>query len=118
MLKLANSIAEQNHIKALVTGDSLGQVASQTLENLCTTDIASPIPVLRPLIGYNKQEIIDLSLKIGLYDSEDYRDCCSLAAHSSPSTRVKAGVADWNEEILDIEEVVRKTLEKTEVVEV
>jgi thiamine biosynthesis protein ThiI len=118
MLKLANAIAAKNHLKALVTGDSLGQVASQTLENLCTTDIVSQIPVLRPLIGYNKQEIIDLSKKIGLYDAEDYRDCCSLAAHSSPSTKVKAGAAMKLEGKLDIDEVVRKTLEKTEMLEI
>ncbi len=118
MLKLANKIAEQNHIKALVTGDSLGQVASQTLDNLCTTDAASSIPVLRPLIGYNKQEIIDLSLKIGLYDAENYKDCCSLAAHSSPSTKVKTGAARTLEDRLDIDEIVNKTLEQTNIIEI
>ncbi len=118
MLKLGNKIAEDNHVKALVTGDSLGQVASQTLDNLCATDEASAIPVLRPLIGYNKQEIINLSKEMELYDIEDYRDCCSLAAHSSPSTKVKTGAARTLESKLDIDEVVRKTLEKTEMIEI
>lgn len=118
MLRLASAIAEQNHIKAVVSGDSLGQVASQTLDNLCATDGASSIPLLRPLIGFNKQEIIDLSKKTGLYDEGNYRDCCSLAAHSSPSTKVKRAAAENLEEKLDVEELVKKTLELTEMVEV
>lgn len=118
MLRLANAIAEENHIKAVVTGDSLGQVASQTLDNLCASDEASAIPVLRPLIGFNKQQIINLSKEIGLYDEGDYRDCCSIAAHSSPSTKVKSDAAKAIEEKLEIEKIVRKTLEKTTMVEV
>jgi thiamine biosynthesis protein ThiI len=117
MLRLANAIAAEHRAKALVTGDSLGQVASQTLDNLCATDDASSIPVLRPLIGYNKQEIIDLSIKLGLYDDERYRDCCSLAAHSSPSTKVKKEAARNIEKKLEVEKIVEKTMKQTDVIE-
>jgi thiamine biosynthesis protein ThiI len=120
LLMLANRIAERHGHRALVTGDSLAQVASQTLENLATTDEASALPVFRPLIGFNKQEIIDLSRDIDLYDIsiEPYQDCCSLVANRNPSTRVKLEEARRVEEKLKIGDLLEKTIAAVEVVDV
>ena len=106
--------------QGVVTGDSVGQVASQTLENLFASDEASTIPVYRPLAGFNKQEIIDLAKKIGTYEVsiKPYKDCCSLVAHKSPSTRVPLDLAKKEEEEMGMESIVEKTLEQTEVFEI
>jgi thiamine biosynthesis protein ThiI len=119
ILRLGNELARRHRHRALVTGDSLAQVASQTLENLHATDEASDYPVFRPLIGFNKQEIVDLSREIGLYDVsiEPYPDCCSLIAHRNPRTRVKLEDVKSIEERMGIEEVVKRTLEQTDAVE-
>ena len=119
LLRLGNALAAEHGYKALVTGDSLGQVASQTLENLYATNEASAIPVLRPLITFNKQEIVDLAKKIGIYDISvaQYKDCCSLVAHKSPSTRAKLGAVKKIEDEICIASVVEKTLENTEIME-
>ncbi len=118
LLRLASCIAKKYKIKAIVTGDSLGQVASQTLENIHTTNEASELPVFRPLIAYNKQDIIDYSIQSGLFDLsvEKYKDCCSLVSHQSPSTRVRLEAARKIEEDLEIEKIVEKTMEQVEVV--
>ena len=89
MLRIASLIAEKEKAKALVTGDSLGQVASQTLENLYCIHLASKFPVLSPLIGFNKKEIIDLAKKIGTYEISilPYPDCCSLLVSKHPETK-------------------------------
>jgi thiamine biosynthesis protein ThiI len=119
LLRLGNALAKEHGYKALVTGDSLGQVASQTLDNLYATNEASELPVLRPLISFNKQEIVDLAREIGIYRTsvEPYKDCCSLVAHKNPSTKVKLGAARRMEEKIGIEKIVEKTLEETEVKE-
>jgi len=89
MLRIASLIAEKEKAKALVTGDSLGQVASQTLENLYCIYSASKFPALSPLIGFNKKEIIDLAKKIGTYEISilPYPDCCSLLVSKHPETK-------------------------------
>lgn len=91
MMRLAERLAQQRHITALVTGDSLSQVASQTLENITALDAAVTMPVFRPLIGFNKQEIITLAKQIGTYETsiEPYKDCCALIARG-PRTRARA----------------------------
>ncbi len=120
LLKLANKIADKYGHKGLVTGDSIGQVASQTLDNLFTTNEASFRPVFRPLITYNKQEIVDLSIKIGTYDIsiEKYKDCCSLVANKNPNTASKLEAVKQIEDQLGIDEIIEKTLAKCEVIEI
>lgn len=88
MMRSAEVLAGRIHARALVNGDSLGQVASQTLENLVSADRAVTIPTLRPLIGSNKEEIIAIARRIGTYDIsiEPYKDCCALIAQN-PRTR-------------------------------
>jgi thiamine biosynthesis protein ThiI len=119
LFHLANRLAEKHGYKGVVTGDSVGQVASQTLDNLFASDEASHIPVFRPLAGFNKQEIVDLAKKIGTYgiSIEQYKDCCSLVAHKNPSTKVPLALAKKAEAEMGIQEVVEKTLEQTEIFE-
>ncbi len=88
MARLAESIAERIEAQVLITGDNLGQVASQTMENMNSMTQAINMPILRPLIAYEKEEIVARSRQLGLYDlsCEPYKDCCALISHS-PKTR-------------------------------
>lgn len=89
MMQISSKVAQQNECLALVTGESLGQVASQTIGALACTDDASDMLVFRPLIGMDKQEIIDISYKIDTYDIsiEPYEDCCTVFTPKHPRTR-------------------------------
>lgn len=91
MFKVAEALAFKERAKALVTGESLGQVASQTIENIGVTDAAVSIPLFRPLIGTDKQEIIDLAQDLGTFEisSKDAPDCCTLFMPRSPETHAK-----------------------------
>tara|TARA_Y100000034_G_C6842703_1_gene381400 strand:+ start:679 stop:1281 length:603 start_codon:yes stop_codon:yes gene_type:complete len=91
MLKIAERIAKDKEYDALVTGDSLAQVASQTVENIEAIYSAVKIPILTPLLGMDKQEIVDLAKKIGTYETSilPYDDCCSLFISKSPETKAK-----------------------------
>ena len=113
MMRIASALAEERRAHALVTGDSLGQVASQTLENITTVDSAVPgTQVLRPLIGMDKQEIIDLAERIGTFEisTRRYQDCCVLFEPRSPATRATAEEAEAAESGLDIDAMVGKAL--------
>ncbi len=111
IIKLANKLAEKHG--AIITGDSLGQVASQTLENIAVTTEASTLPILRPLITYNKNEIIKLSKELGLYNLsiEKYKDCCSLVSQKRPNTRANLEKVLNLEKELNIDGVIERTLE-------
>ena len=90
-MKITELIAIQEGAKALVTGESIGQVASQTLESLSVTNASVSMPVFRPLIGMDKQEIMDISIKINTYDTSilPYEDCCTIFVPKHPETRPK-----------------------------
>ncbi len=100
MLRLAEWIARRERARALVTGESLGQVASQTLENIAAISQAVEIPILRPLVGMEKEEIIDTARRIGTFDisTEPYDDCCSYLVPPKPETKAKM------DEVLAVEE--------------
>jgi tRNA uracil 4-sulfurtransferase len=117
-VRIAGAIAQRSHALALVTGDSLGQVASQTLENMTCVDDASPLPILRPLIGMDKQEIIGAAQGIGTYETSilPYADCCSLFVPRSPATKASVEECRRAEEGLDVDALVSGCLERTEVV--
>ena len=108
MLWIAEQVAKREKAQALVTGDSVGQVASQTLENIAAVSEVTSMPILRPLAGNDKEEIINLSKFYGTYDISKlpYKDCCSLFLQGSPKTNVKV------EEIKKAEEPIRAALEK------
>ena len=88
MLRIANQVANKMELQALITGESLAQVASQTMAAMVCTDAAQDLPVLRPCIGMDKTEIIALSRKIGTFDTsiEPYEDCCTIFTPPHPKT--------------------------------
>ncbi len=112
MVRIAQAIAEQEKAKALITGDSLGQVASQTLENIQTISGVCTMPIFRPLIGSDKEEIIEIARKIGTYDIsiQADQDCCSLFVPRHPETMSRPQQAEEAEAGLDITGLVRACL--------
>ncbi len=120
MVRVAEKLAEKYSCKAIVTGDNLGQVASQTLDNLqCITD-ASKNLILRPLLGYDKQEIISIARRIDTFDisTEPYEDCCSLFVPEFPEIYGKIEEVREAEKPFEIEKLVNESIELTEVIEV
>jgi thiamine biosynthesis protein ThiI len=116
MVRIAEAIALREGARALVTGESLGQVSSQTLANLATIEAAAQRPVLRPLIGMDKQEIIDLARRIGTYEVsiQPHDDCCSFLMPDRPATRSTPEELEAAEANLDVEALVEMALEGTE----
>ena len=112
MVRIAQEIAEREKLKALVTGDSLGQVASQTLENIQTISSVCRMPIFRPLIGSDKEEIIENARKIGTYDIsiQADQDCCSLFVPRHPETMARPQQAEEAEIGLDTPNLVRSCL--------
>ncbi len=117
MLRIAEAVAQQERAKALVTGDSLGQVASQTLDNLAILDEAVSMMVLRPLIGMNKQEIIDEARRAGTYDTSIVpdEDCCRLFVPKHPVIRGGVEEVRQLESQLDIPALVAQGLQAMEI---
>lgn len=114
MLKVGEAIAQKEGYQALITGDNLGQVASQTLENLAVTDQAIAIPVLRPLIGFNKEEIIDIARRIGTYELsiKAYKDCCSII-EKHPKTKANRNKVLTDESRLPLEDLIHQTIKSS-----
>jgi thiamine biosynthesis protein ThiI len=119
MLRIATKLAKRHRARALVTGESLGQVASQTLENLSVIEQASGFPVLRPLIGMDKEEIIEQAKAIETYSISILpdQDCCQLFIPTHPATRCRLWEVEAVEEELDVEEMVDAAAEEAEQVE-
>ena len=115
MVRIAAELAHQRDAQALVMGDSLGQVASQTIENMTTVDAAlegRQLPILRPLVGMTKQEIIDKAKEIGTFEisTRKHQDCCVLFEPRSPIIRSTPEMADKAEAGIDIETMIGKAL--------
>lgn len=117
MFKIAEEIAGEENARALVTGESLGQVASQTLENIEVISESVKIPIFRPLIGQDKEEIISLARKIGTYEISilPYEDCCSLFTPKHPETKAKIKEVKNIEKNLGISPLIKKALKGSEV---
>ncbi|NLM51675.1 MAG: tRNA 4-thiouridine(8) synthase ThiI [Firmicutes bacterium] len=117
MFRIAQRLAEKRGALALITGESLGQVASQTMESMNVIERVTYLPVLRPLIGMDKHEIIALAQKIETYpiSIRPYEDCCTLFLPDFPATRPRLQQVEEAEKALDIEALVAGCLEKTEV---
>ena len=117
MTRIAETIAREHGIGALVTGESLGQVGSQTLENLATVRSAATLPILSPLIGTDKQEIIDEARRIGTFPISILpdEDCCSLFTPRHPATRTNAADVERLESALDVPALVAQAVEQAEV---
>jgi len=119
ILRTAQELALKEDHKAIVTGDSLGQVASQTLQNIASTSNQVSILILRPLIGFDKDEIIEMTKKIGTYEEsiKDYKDCCSIVA-KKPLTSVSVEKIQKALSQIDMNEVIQKTISEIEVFEI
>lgn len=112
MMRIAQEIAKRNGAGSLITGESLGQVASQTQEGLAATNAVVDLPVLRPLIGMDKQEIVEIAQKIGTFETSilPYEDCCTIFVPKHPETKPKVSVIAQSE--TEMEKVAAPMIEK------
>ncbi len=109
MLRIAEAVARKERAKALVTGESLGQVASQTLDNMAVIEQAARLPILRPLVGMDKQEIIDQARRIGTFEISSIpdQDCCQLFVPKHPATKARVADVEADEARFDVKELLR-----------
>ena len=120
MMRIAERLANANDCIGLITGESIGQVASQTMFSLRTTDEVCELPVYRPVIGFDKQEIVDLAEKIGTFETSilPYEDCCTIFVAKHPVTKPNVNVIRKSERRLaeKIDEMVERAIAEDEVV--
>jgi thiamine biosynthesis protein ThiI len=120
MTRTAEVLAESISAQAIITGDNLAQVASQTLENLVANSRATAMPILRPLITYDKMEIVDLAKQIGTYtlSLKPYKDCCSIVAKNPKTSSEDSRLESLEDDIFDdYDEVIRQTLDEAIILE-
>ncbi|ADU74215.1 thiamine biosynthesis protein ThiI [Acetivibrio thermocellus AD2] len=117
MMRIAEIIANKTGALALVTGESVGQVASQTIQSLVVTNAVVSLPVFRPLIGMDKNEVVDIAKKIGTFETSilPYEDCCTVFVAKHPTTKPKLERIQLSESRLNMEELINKAVENTEV---
>ena len=122
MMRIAEHIAKETGCLGLITGESIGQVASQTMQSLAATNEVCTLPVFRPVIGFDKQEIVDVSLKIDTYETsiQPYEDCCTIFVAKHPVTKPNLKVIHRSEEKLNekIDQLMEEALASTEVIEI
>lgn len=122
MMRIAEHFARKDGCLGLITGESIGQVASQTMQSLAATNDVCTLPVYRPVIGYDKQEIVNISEKIGTYETsiQPFEDCCTIFVAKHPVTKPNVEVIRRSEEHLSekIEELMKTALETVEIIEV
>jgi thiamine biosynthesis protein ThiI len=116
MIRIAETLSKLEKAKAMVTGEVLGQVASQTLENMHVVEIVSSLPVLRPLIGFDKREIVDQTKQMGTFEIsiQPDQDCCSLFVPKHPATKARLIDIEKNESNLDVGKLVKDAVNLTE----
>jgi thiamine biosynthesis protein ThiI len=119
MMRIAERLARKKGARALVTGEALAQVASQTLDNLAAINAAATLPVLRPCLAHDKQETIAIARRIGTYETsiEPYDDCCSLFVPPHPETRAKMEKVLFCEERLEVERLADECASKAEQID-
>ena len=122
MMKIAEELASQDGSLGLITGESIGQVASQTMQSLAATNEVCTMPVYRPLIGFDKQEIVDVSEKIGTYETsiQPFEDCCTIFVAKHPVTKPNLNIIKRSERNLEekIDELVKTALDTVEKIQV
>ena len=118
MMKIAQLWAEKDGARALITGEALGQVASQTLESLCVTNDAVTMPVFRPLIGFDKNDIVAIAKKIDTFNTSilPYEDCCTVFVPQHPVTKPDVQKMRESEALVDFSEMIQRAMENTETV--
>jgi len=117
MMKIAEKVAELENAKAIYTGEALGQVASQTIENITVVEESINLPIMRPLIGFDKLEIIEKAQEIGTYEVSilPHEDCCTLYVPKHPATKARLIDVLKNEASLDSDKLINKALEDVEI---
>ena len=120
MMKIAERTARSCGCLALITGESIGQVASQTIESLAVTNDAVDMPVFRPLIGFDKEEIIERAKKIGTFETSilPYEDCCTVFVPQHPVTRPQVQKLRESEALVDFEPMIEAAIRNTEVIRI
>ena len=122
MMEIAQRIAAKDDCLALITGESVGQVASQTMQSLAATNEVCTMPVFRPVIAFDKQEIVDISLKIGTYETSilPYEDCCTTFVAKHPVTKPNINIIKRSETHLEeeIDRMFKKAVETAELIEI
>ena len=122
MMRIAEHFAKKDGCLGLITGESIGQVASRTMQSLAATNDVCTVPVYRPVIGFDKQEIVDIAEKIGTYETsiQPFEDCCTIFVAKHPVTKPNVDVIRRSEEKLaeKIEQLVREAIDTVEVIEV
>lgn len=122
MMRIAEHFAKEDGCLGMITGESIGQVASQTMQSLAATNDVCTMPVYRPLIGFDKQEIVDVSEKIDTYETsiQPFEDCCTIFVAKHPVTKPNIDVIRRSEENLNekIDELMKQAIETVEVIEV
>ncbi|MDD3164303.1 MAG: tRNA 4-thiouridine(8) synthase ThiI [Oscillospiraceae bacterium] len=120
MMRIAQRIGQDHGCRCLVTGESLGQVASQTMEAICVTDAVCEIPVFRPAIGLDKEEIVTIARRIGTMETSilPYEDCCTVFTPKHPKTKPNLQIVMEAEQNMDVEGLIARAIESTEKVTV
>ena len=119
MMRIAEQIAQRSNAKAIVTGENLGQVASQTMEAMASTQAVMTLPILQPLIGMDKEEIVERARQIGTFETSilPYEDCCTVFTPRHPRTRPKISEVERAESKLDVDALVAEAIEGIERIE-
>lgn len=120
MMQVAEQVAKKENALALITGESLGQVASQTLESMMVTNSDLELPVFRPLVGMDKLDIIEISRKIDTYETSilPFEDCCTIFVPKHPKTKPRLYDIKNSEELLDVKKLIENCMENMEIIEV
>ncbi len=120
MMRIAQKIAIKNNLGAIITGESLGQVASQTMQSINVTNSVVDLPVFRPVIAFDKEQIMDLARKIGTYETSilPYEDCCTVFLPKNPVIKPTIKRAELLEKNLDIESLVNEAVANEEIMEI
>ena len=120
MMRIAEHFARETGSLGLITGESIGQVASQTMQSLAATNEVCTMPVFRPVIGFDKQDIVDIALKIGTYETSilPFEDCCTIFVAKHPVTKPNINIIKRSETHLEekIDELMKTAIETTETI--
>ena len=118
MMRIAQKIANEKGCDALITGENIGQVASQTMKAIVTTNEVVDIPIFRPLIGMDKNDIVNIAKKIGTYETSilPYEDCCTIFVPKHPETKPRVEKIRESETHLDIEKIISECLDNIEYI--
>ena len=118
MIRVANALCEKYRYKTIITGESLGQVASQTIESLTSTNAVAQFPVLRPLISFNKDEIIAIAKDIDTYETSilPFEDCCTVFLPKNPIIKPRVKDAEKEEGKINLKQLIQSVIDNIEVI--